>query len=63
MRSPLWVEPDPDRADLERRFGIVPEFGGRVLRVAVRTTRSRVLVITAVFDRTAGRRLKRGERL
>ncbi len=62
MRSPLWVEPDPDHADLERRFGIVPEFGGRVLRVAVRATRSRVLVITAVFDRTAGRRLKRGER-
>jgi Domain of unknown function (DUF4258) len=61
-RQPLWVEPDPDEPDVQRRFAVVPEFGGRVLRVAVRETTTRLIVVTAVFDRGARRRLLRGER-
>jgi hypothetical protein len=61
-RGPLWTEPDPDHADVERRFGVVPEFGGRVLRVALHEAGAHMVVVTAMFDRTAWRRLRRGER-
>ena len=33
--SPDLVMPDPDDPAVERRFRRIPEFGGRVLRVAV----------------------------
>lgn len=61
-RVPLWTEPDPDHPDVERRFAVIPEFGGRVLRAAVRETATELRVVTAVFDRGARRRLERGER-
>jgi Domain of unknown function (DUF4258) len=62
VRGPAWVEGDPNDAGVQRRFGVVAEFGGRVLRVAVRESASEVLIVTAVFDRGAGKRLERGER-
>ena len=62
VRKPAWVEDDPSDAAVQRRFGLVAEFGGRVLRVAVRESASEVLVVTAVFDRGARKRLERGER-
>jgi hypothetical protein len=60
--TPLWTEPDTDHLDVERRFGVIAEFGGRVLRVAVRETKAQLFVLTTVFDRGARKRLRRGER-
>ena len=34
LRAPEWIEPDPYRPDVERRFRRIPAFDGRVLRVA-----------------------------
>jgi hypothetical protein len=56
-----WVErtlampelslPDPDDATVERRFRRIPEFGGRVLRVAVNTAVEPNRVVRVFFDR------------
>jgi hypothetical protein len=62
VRGPAWAEGDPNDATVQRRFGVVPEFGGRVLRVAVRESAGEILVVTAVFDRGTRKRLERGER-
>ena len=53
--EPAWTEPDPnpDRPDVERRFRAVPEFGGRILRVACLETASEVRILTVFFDRDA----------
>lgn len=56
VRAPSWTEPDPTRPGVERRFAVLPELGGRVLRVAVRDRGSDLYVITAVIDRNARRR-------
>jgi hypothetical protein len=37
LTAPELVLPDPDDAAVERRFRKIPEFGSRVLRVAVNT--------------------------
>jgi hypothetical protein len=37
LAAPKLVLPDPDDAAVERRFRRIPEFGNRVLRVAVNT--------------------------
>jgi len=57
-----WVErtlvepelrlPDPDDHAVERRFRRIPEFGGRVLRVAVKVTVEPERVLSVFFDRT-----------
>ena len=56
-----WVErafsqpelrlPDPDDAAVERRYRKIPEFGGRVLRVAVNITVEPNRVVSVFFDR------------
>jgi uncharacterized DUF497 family protein len=43
--------PDPDDATVERRYRKIPEFGGRVLRVAVNTTVEPNRVVSVFFDR------------
>jgi hypothetical protein len=58
----LWTEPDPDDPSIERRFGIIVEFGARVLRVAVREGPTEIFVVSAFFDRGARKRMVRGER-
>jgi hypothetical protein len=55
-REPEWTTPDPDRADVERRFRRIPEAEGRVLRVPVVETDHHIRVITVVFDRNERRR-------
>jgi hypothetical protein len=45
------VQPDPDDATVERRFRRIPEFSGRVLRVAVNTTVEPNRVVSVFFDR------------
>ena len=54
-RYPDWTERDPFRAGVERRFKIIPERGGRVLRAACVEDTSSIRVITVFFDRDARR--------
>ncbi len=51
LAAPELVIPDPDDATVERRFRRIPEFGGRVLRVAVNTTVEPNRVVSVFFDR------------
>ena len=53
VRKPDWSRPDPKRPDVERRFRAIPEFGGRVLRVACTETADEVRVLNVFFDRDA----------
>ena len=54
--KPDWIEQDPRDALVERRFRAIPEFGGRILRVACVETNSSIRVISALFDRNARRK-------
>ena len=51
LSAPELVLHDPDDATVERRFRRIPEFGGRVLRVAVNTTVEPNRVVSVFFDR------------
>ncbi len=51
--DPLWREPDPKDSDVERRFGIVPERGGRIMRVACVEDEMEIRIISAFLDRGA----------
>ena len=51
LSAPEWVLPDPEDATVERRFRRIPEFGGRVLRVAVNTAVDPNRVLSVFFDR------------
>ncbi len=51
LSAPELVRPDPDDATVERRFRRIPEFGGRVLRVAVNTAVEPNRVVSVFFDR------------
>jgi hypothetical protein len=59
--SMAWVErtlaslelrrPDPEDATVERRYRKIPEFGGRVFRVAVNTAVEPNREVSVFFDR------------
>ena len=51
LNAPELRRPDPDDAAVERRFRRIPEFGGRVLRVAVNTAVEPNRVVSVFFDR------------
>jgi hypothetical protein len=51
--EPEWYHPDPYRPGVERRFRVIPEFGGRVLRVACLETADEIRILTVFFDRDA----------
>jgi hypothetical protein len=51
LAAPELRLPDPDDAAVERCFRKIPEFGGRVLRVAVNTTVEPNRVVSVFFDR------------
>jgi hypothetical protein len=51
LAAPELVLPDPDDAAVERRYRKIPEFGGRVLRVAVNTAIEPCRVVSVFFDR------------
>jgi len=57
MISPELRLPDPDDPDIERRFLRIPEFEGRVLRVAVNNKVVPELVISVFFDRNMRNKL------
>lgn len=49
--APELTLPDPEDSSVERRFLRIPEFGGRVLRVAVNTEVEPPRVVSVFFDR------------
>ena len=51
LSAPELVLPDPDDATVERRFRRIPEFGGRVLRVAINTAVEPNRIVSVFFDR------------
>ena len=52
LSAPGCVLPDPEDATVQRYFCCIPEFGGRVLRVAVNTAVEPNRVVSVFFDRT-----------
>ncbi len=55
VRYPDWTDAEPHDRDAERRFGPVPAFGGRILRVVCVETDDHIRIVTATFDRGAKR--------
>jgi hypothetical protein len=55
VREPEWQLPDPRRSNVERRFRAIPEYGGRVLRVACLETVDEIRILTVFLDRNARR--------
>ena len=55
-RYPEWIEPDSSGSTVQRRFRAIPEFGGRILRVACVETDFDIRIITVTFDRDARRK-------
>ncbi len=53
LAAPDWSGEDKLRPGVLRAWRLIPEFGGRVLRVAYRMEDGQMLVITAFFDRGA----------
>ncbi len=51
LETPGLRQPDPDDPAVERLFRSIPEFGGRVLRVAVNTQVEPWRVVRVFFDR------------
>ena len=51
LGAPDLILPDPNDATVERCFRRIPEFGGRVLRVAVNRTVEPNRVVSVFFDR------------
>ena len=54
--DPEWTEVEPTDPAVDRRFRAIPQFGGRVLRVACVETISDIRVISVMFDRNARRK-------
>ncbi len=52
LNDPVLCLPDPDDSTLERRYRSIPEFDGRVLRVAVNSAVEPVRVVSVFFDRS-----------
>jgi uncharacterized DUF497 family protein len=52
LANPELVLPDPEDDAVERRYRKIPEFGGRVLRVAVNVAVEPNRVVSVFFDRT-----------
>lgn len=57
-RQPEWTEADPD-PEVQRRFRVLPELGGRVLRVACAETEEHIRIVTFTLDRNARRKRRR----
>jgi hypothetical protein len=55
LSSPDFVEIDPRHADRTRSYKAIAEYSGRVLRVVHRAEGDHIVIITAHFDRGAGR--------
>ncbi|WP_297106604.1 DUF4258 domain-containing protein [uncultured Devosia sp.] len=52
-RHPQWTEPDPIDPEVVRHFGMLPELGGRFLRVALVETDTEYRIVSTFLDRRA----------
>ena len=52
---PEWEDDDPRQVGILRRYRAIPQHGGRVLRVVCLETDDEIRILTAFFDRRAGR--------
>lgn len=52
LSQPELILPDPEDTMVERYFRQIPEFGGRILRVAINTKIEPARVVSVFFDRT-----------
>ena len=57
LDAPELTLPDPNDATVEPRFRRIPEFGNRVLRVAINTAVEPKRVVSVFFDRKMKGRL------
>jgi hypothetical protein len=55
VRAPDWREPDPHDPAVIRCFRVIPERGGRILRVALVETEAEIRILSAFLDRRARR--------
>lgn len=55
VQSPEWTQIDRTNPDAERRFRVMPERDGRVLRVVCVETAGEIRIISAFLDRKARR--------
>ena len=53
VHHPHWTSPDPQDPAVERRYGAVPERGGRIMRVACVEDAFEIRIISAFLDRGA----------
>ena len=51
VSEPALRLPDPNDPELERFYGIIPEYGDRVLRVVVNTRAATWRIVSVFFDR------------
>jgi hypothetical protein len=58
LNAPTRRMPDRRDAALEHRFGVIEEFGGRVLRVVVNPSALPLRVVTVYFDALAPARFR-----
>jgi hypothetical protein len=52
LNAPELILSDPEDVSVVRLFRRIPEFGGRVLRVAVNTAVEPKRIVSVFFDRT-----------
>lgn len=62
IRAPDWTQPDPNDPTVERRFKVLPEADGRVIRVPCVETPDEIRAITVVLDRNARKAMQRKAR-
>jgi hypothetical protein len=53
LRTPEFVRDDARRPGVKLAFGRIPQFGDRWLRVAYVERASGIVIVTAMYDRTA----------
>ncbi|HRD28523.1 MAG TPA: DUF4258 domain-containing protein [Caulobacter sp.] len=62
IRAPDWTAPDPNDPAVERRFKVIAEMDGRVIRVPCVETADEIRALTVLLDRGARRALRRKAR-
>ncbi len=62
VRAPDWTAPDPNDPAVERRFKVIAELDGRVIRVPCVETADEIRALTVLLDRGARRALRRKAR-
>jgi hypothetical protein len=61
LANPEWIVPDPVDPEVQRYYRRIPEFGNRVLRVAVNVTVEPPRIVSVFFDRTQNKPTQKGQ--